>query len=386
MQSEHDVIIVGAGPAGATAAVVLAQMNRDVLLLDRHQFPRDKACGDAIPGAAIGILSRYGMGEQVEAAKARGEFYPLRQMLLFSPKGHVIEADFERAGSYIAPRIFFDTVIQKHAIASGAEFQQARVNEPMIEDGQVVGVRARVNGGIKELRARVVIGADGVTSPIARALRPKEQRHVDKHRAVAIRAYIDDIEEFPQTIEFYLNKDVLPGYAWIFPTGKSKANIGLGMRLDYFRRTKRRLEEMLQSFLRMPDVKKRLKEGGQLHDIATWQLNFGSQKNLRHAFDGALLVGDAAGFVNPLTGGGIHNALVSAELAAETINDALDTGDTSRSSLAVYERRCHDAMWNGMQRSYRLQKWLMNFPFVIDFLVKHLDAKSNLAKTFLTKL
>jgi geranylgeranyl reductase family protein len=361
-------------------------MNRDVLLLDRHQFPRDKACGDAVPGAAIGILSRYGMREQVEAAKARGEFYPLRQMLLISPKGHMLEAPFERADSYIAPRIFFDTVIQQHAIASGAEFQQARVNEPIIEDGQVVGVRARVNGGVKELRARVVIGADGVTSPIARALRPKEQRHVDKHRAVAIRAYIDDIEEFPQTIEFYLNKDVLPGYAWIFPTGKNKANIGLGMRLDYFRRTKRRLEEMLQSFLRMPDVKKRLKEGGQLHDIATWQLNFGSQKNLRHVFDGALLVGDAAGFVNPLTGGGIHNALVSAELAAETINDALDTGDISRSSLAVYERRCHDAMWNGMQRSYRLQKWLMNFPFVIDFLVKHLDAKSHLAKTFLTKL
>jgi flavin-dependent dehydrogenase len=209
---------------------------------------------------------------------------------------------------------------------------------------------------------------------------------VDAHRAVALRAYVDDIEAFPHMIEFYLYKGVLPGYAWIFPTGENQANVGLGMRLDYFRRTKKRLEELLRAFLDMPEIKKRLKQGGQLRDVATWQLNFGSQRKLHHVFDGALLVGDAAGFVNPLTGGGIHNALISAELAAATVHGALERGDTSRQGMQAYEKLCHDRMWGGMKRSYRLQKWLMNFPFMIDFLIKRLDENSALAQTFLTKL
>jgi geranylgeranyl reductase family protein len=390
MGIEHDVIVVGAGPAGATAATALAQKGCDVLLLDRHQFPRDKACGDAVPTGAIEILYRLGMEEKIKEAVNRGEFYPLQQMRLVSPNGHMLEATFtkgkEGGESYVAPRMFFDAVIQQHAVDSGAQFRQARVQEPIIENDRVVGVRARDNGDVKEFRSKVVIGADGVTSTIARRLRTKSERHVDGHRAVALRAYLDGIEEFPHQVEFYMYKGILPGYAWIFPTGKGQANIGLGMRLDYFRRTKKGLEDLLKQFLEMPAIRSRLKPDNKLHDIATWQLNFGSQKGLQHAFDGALLVGDAAGFINPLTGGGIHNALVSAQLAADTIINALSRGDYSRQNLKVYESLCHDALWGSMNRSYWLQKWLMRFPFLIDFLIRRMDANSLLAKTFLTKL
>jgi len=390
MGSVHDVIVVGAGPAGATAATTLAQKGCDVLLLDRHQFPRDKTCGDAVPAGAIEILYRLGMEEKVKAAVKRGEFYPLQQMRLVSPNGHMLEAAFtNRKGgseSYVAPRKFFDAVIQQHAVDSGAQFRQARVQEPIIENDHVVGVRARDNGDVKEFRSKVVVGADGVTSAIARRLRTKTERHVDSHRAVALRAYVDGIEEFPHEVEFYMYKGILPGYAWIFPTGNGQANIGLGMRLDYFRRTKKGLEELLRQFLEMPAISSRLKPDNKLHDIATWQLNFGSQKGLQHAFNGALLVGDAAGFINPLTGGGIHNALVSAQLAADTIVTALSSGDFTRRNLKVYERLCHDALWEGMKRSFWLQRWLMRFPFLIDLLIQRMDANSLLAKTFLTKL
>lgn len=389
-KSKRDVIVVGAGPAGATTATILAQKGYDVLLLDRQQFPRDKACGDAVPTGAIGILRRLGMGEKIDQAVERGEFYPLHGMLLASPKGHVLEADFEKGEngerSYVAPRLYFDAVIQQHAVESGAEFRQAHVKEPLIENGRVVGVRARANGSFEEFHSRIVIGADGVTSAITRTLRPKSGQHVDGHRAVALRAYIEDIEELPHEVEFYLYEDILPGYAWIFPFGENKANIGLGMRLDQFRQKDQSLEEMLRGFLEMPDIKKRLKQGGKLRDVATWQLNFGSQKNLQHAYNGALLVGDAAGFINPLTGGGIHNALLSADFAAQTVDEAFKAGDTSRAGLQIYEERCHEAMWGGMNRSYRLQKWLMRFPFLIDFLVRWLKGDSQLAKIFLTKL
>ena len=107
---------------------------------------------------------------------------------------------------------------------------------------------------------------------------------------------------------------------------------------------------------------------------------------MRHVFDGALLVGDAAGFINPLTGGGIHNALISATLAADTIDAALRTGDTSRESMLIYEQRCHDEMWDGMQKSYFYQRVLLNYPRVVDLLIRYLGRHGGVAQTFLSKL
>lgn len=388
--SERDIIVVGAGPAGATTATILAQKGFDVLLLDRQQFPRDKACGDAVPAGAVDLLQSLGMKDKIQQAVDRGELYPLDRMLLVSPKGHELLAEFSHNNndneSYVAPRIYFDNLIQQHAVDSGAEFQQAQVRKPLMENGRVVGVEARQNGSVNEFRSKMVVGADGVTSVITRNLRPKENQHVDDHRAVALRAYIDDIEEIPHAVEFYLYNEILPGYAWIFPTGHNSANIGLGMRLDHFRKRNDDLESMLRRFLEFPEIKKRLKQGGKLRDLATWQLNFGSQKHLQHTFDGAMLVGDAAGFINPLTGGGIHNALVSARLASETIEDAFQVGDTSRKQLKIYEQRCLDEMWDSMRRSFWLQRTLMHFPFLIDFLVKRFKENSQLAKIFLSKL
>lgn len=388
--SEREVIVVGAGPAGATAATVLALQGHDVLLLDRQEFPRDKACGDGVPTGAIKLLKDLGMGDKIKAAAARGEFYPLNQMRLVSPKGKVLVAEFDKdpdgAKSYVAPRVHFDAAIQQHAVDSGAEFCRADVKEPVIENGRVVGVNARVNGHVETIRSRVVIGADGVTSAITRSLRPSQGQHKDRHRAVALRAYIEDLEEHPHEVEFYLYNEILPGYAWIFPTGEGTANIGLGMRLDYFRDKNKNLKRLLKQFLEMPSIKKRLKNGGELRNIATWQLNFGSQKALQHVYNGAILIGDAAGFINPLTGGGIHNSLVSAKIASETIDRALRRGDTSRESMKVYEERCHNEMWSGMRRSYFIQRWLLRFPFLVDFLVGGLRENSMLARTFLTKL
>ena len=104
--TERDVIVVGAGPAGAATAAALAQKGYDVLLLDRHQFPRDKTCGDAVPAGAIELLWRLGMREQVEKAVDRGELYPVEGMLLVSPRGHELHAKFNHgaqgADSYVA--------------------------------------------------------------------------------------------------------------------------------------------------------------------------------------------------------------------------------------------------------------------------------------------
>jgi len=390
-ESEHEVIVVGAGPGGATTAAALARQGHDVLLLDRHSFPRDKICGDAISVGAIRIMNALGMASKVRTAVERGEFYPLAGMRLFSPSGYMLHAPFHGHGeggedSYVAPRVYFDAAIQQHALDCGAGFVQAEVQEPLLEDGHVVGVVARENGHVRAHRARVVVGADGVTSTIMRHLRPESNQHVDTHRAVALRAYVDDIELFPHEVEFYLYDEILPGYAWIFPTAERTANIGLGMRLDIFRRHKRNLKKMLADFLAMPTIRRRLGSHSQVRDVAIWQLNFGSQPRLQHVFDGALLVGDAAGFINPLTGGGIHNALISGMLAAETIDHGLRAGDVSREGLRSYEQRCDEEMWSGMRKSFLYQRILLNHPNVVDGFIRVLGRHGGMAKTFVSKL
>lgn len=158
------------------------------------------------------------------------------------------------------------------------------------------------------------------------------------------------------------------------------------MRLDIFRKRHADLNELLQVFLDLPMIKPRLKDGYELGGVRTWQLNFGSQKNLQNSFDGALLVGDAAGFINPMTGGGIHNALISSELAAETIADALSAGDTSRAVLQTYDQRAHEAMWGSMHRSYLMQRWMLRFPSLVEFLIVRARTNKGLVQTFLDKL
>ncbi len=388
--SEHDVIVVGAGPGGATTATALAQRGYDVLLIDRHSFPRDKICGDAISLGCIQIMNDLGMAAKIDGAVERGEFYRLDSMRLVAPSGHMLQTKFQRGSggeeSYVAPRVYFDAVIQQHAVDSGARFLQAEVKEPIVEDGRVVGVLSRQNGHAQAHRARVVVGADGVTSSIMRYLRPDAGQHVDEHRAVALRAYIEGMELCPHEVEFYLDYDLLPGYAWIFPIADNVANIGLGMRLDQFRKLKKNLKKMLDDFLKMPAIRERLTTNYDVRDVAIWQLNFGSQERLQHAYDGALLVGDAAGFINPLTGGGIHNALISACLAADTIDDALRQGDVSREQLKVYEQRCDEAMWSTMRKSFFYQRILMNYPGFVDFLIRLLGRHGGLTKTFVSKL
>lgn len=384
---EREVVVVGAGPAGSTTAMALAQQGRDVLLVDRQDFPRDKVCGDAIPGSALSVLYDLGMEQRIKDSN----FYAAHSLLLCSPSEYVIEAELNAGprgeDSCVVPRYVFDHTLQQHALDSGVDFLRAQVKEPLIEDGRVTGVRIRQGGKNEEIRAKVVVGADGVTSVIARALRP--EKHEDKHRAVALRAYIENLDLLPRQVEFYLFKSILPGYAWIFPMGENRANIGLGMRLDMFRKNDKDLEQLLEVFMDMPVIKKRLHPDTKLENVASWQLNFGSQKKIRRSYDGALLVGDSAGMINPLTGGGISNAVHAGSMAASTIHRALGNSDRDRPDaevLSQYDRLCHEAFWPSMKRSFWIQRSLNTWPMWVDVLVRWGSSNSSLAQTFVSKL
>jgi geranylgeranyl reductase family protein len=380
---EREVIVVGAGPSGSATAITLAKKGHNVLLLDRADFPRDKTCGDGIPSGAIEVLYALGMEDKLRQA----DFYPVDRILLSSPNGHVLEADLKPgvtgASSYVVPRMQFDALIQQHAVDSGAEFKRAQVQDVIVEEGRVKGVRAKVEGSVEEFRSRIVVGADGVTSVVARALR--KDKHEDGHRAIALRCYTEDLEVRPHEVEFYLYNDILPGYAWIFPFSESQTNLGLGMRLDKYRGVDKSLEDMVDVFLSMPRIKERLARGGELRDMAVWQLNFGSRP-MQRAYEGAILVGDAAGLINPLTGGGIHNGLQSALLAGQIIHDGLAQNDLSLAALGRYDVDLEAKMKSSMRRSYWIQRTLIRLPVAMDFLIRWGGANSEVAKIFIDKL
>ncbi len=360
---EREVIVVGAGPAGSVAAMELAQRGHDVLLLDKSEFPRTKACGDGVLGHAIRLLDELGAGDPIR----RAGFYPVHGLRYVSHRNTLVEVESIGAG-YNAPRAEFDTILMRHAVSSGAEFRQAKVKGPLMEGDRVVGVAARIGDEIHKLRARVVIGAGGFASPISRSLR---RHHFNPaHRGLAVRAYIDGLKTFPNRSEFYTLGPPSGGYAWIFPLGETRANIGIGMRLSDYRRYRLNLNKMLAGFLDRPEIRERLTKASRIREAAVWPLDSAAQRGVRRAFDGAVLIGDAAALIDPFDGGGIPNAFLSARLASAVIHKSLRAGDVGVRSLRRYEELCHQVIVKRMMNRYRQARVLTSLPLLLDWVFK----------------
>jgi geranylgeranyl reductase family protein len=380
----RDVVIVGAGPAGAAAAASLVRRGRGVLLLDRHAFPRDKVCGDGIPPGTIELLGRIGVAEKIRAAG----FCAVHRIRIGSPSGRTWETGFraKRPGLefYVAPRLRFDALLHEHAVECGAEFLRATATGPVFgENGCVTGVRVRDDSGEHEIRARAVIAADGATSAIARAL--SERKAPPHHRCVAIRAYADGFDVEPDTVEFYFDRRFVPGYAWVFPVAARCANVGVIMRADRFKVGEASLRELLDEFLAAPRMRGRSRAAA-LRDEATWQLPLAVDPWRARSFPGALLAGDAGGFVDPLTGEGIHFAVASGMIAADVVHEALVEGNRGLEILSTYDQRCRRAFGPLIQRSYRCHRWIARAPGILEPLFVAANAVGGLTRSWLNRV
>ncbi len=320
MTDRWDVVVVGAGPAGATTALLLARTGASVLLVDRARFPRDKACSEYLSPATTEILERLGGGilDAVEGA-AHAKLYGMK---VVAPCGAAMCGRFRggpRPYSFALPRTTFDTILVAAAAREGAIVREGLTVESVVFDGNTVaGVFARSGNGKRETyRSRVVVGADGLRSVVARRLGLVRS---SSPRRVAFTAHVADVAGMDGVGELHVSKR---GYVGLGPVGDGVTTVALVVPLAAVRRSRGEGRDFRRDFFveleRFPGLAGRFDPRRLVRDVlATGPFAQWSRTAVAPA-GGAVLVGDAADFFDPFTGQGIYSALRGAELAAECL-------------------------------------------------------------------
>jgi geranylgeranyl reductase family protein len=366
-----DVIVVGAGPGGSTAAAHLARAGANVLLLEKTSFPREKVCGDGLTPRAVKSLLRLGVDIS---------HWPKNRGLRIYGGKHRLELDWPELASYpsyglVRPRVDFDEVLARTAQKAGAVLrEQATVTAPLREErtGRTVGVVLKTG---EKLGAPLVIAADGVSARTA--LGAGIRKRDDRPMGVAVRGYLQSPERSHDPyLESHLELwdgprgegRLLPGYGWIFGVGDGTVNVGLGIlntsdafgNVDY--------KDLLSRWLSgVPDL-----AGHELlGPVRGGALPMGFNRQ-PHYRDGLLLIGDAAGAVNPFNGEGIAYAMETAETAADVVLQALARcpGPAREQALAAYPAALA-AQYGGY---YTLGRWfvsLIGHPAVMSLATKY---------------
>lgn len=316
---EWDVAIAGCGPAGAVAAMELARRGVRVVALERHSFPRDKVCGDALIPDARRALDRLGLLDRVRACS-----HSASRVVLFSPAG--IEVPLE-TDTLVARRGVFDALLAEAAAARGAVIADAHVTAVETD-----GDRATIAlGGGGRLRARIVLLATGADVRLPASL---GMVHRALATSVAVRYYVRSRVSFDDLIVAF-HRTVPRGYAWIFPLGDGEYNIGCGV--SDLARGGMNLRAALDAFLDAFPIARKIHAGAMEHTpIAGATLRTGlTGAALRKA--NVLAIGEAIGTTFPLTGEGIGKAMETGEHAAAVSVRAIETGDLG--ALDAYEQQ-----------------------------------------------
>lgn len=335
---DADVIVAGGGPAGASAAARLAAGGARVALLDQRLFPRDKVCGDFVGPAALVELDALG----VTALPGYADTNVIRHAALFLDGRELIRRrlpEVEALPSYgrCIPRLTLDRWIVDAARAAGARvIEGARVTGFDV-GGDSVTVHAEGRESFR-LRARLLIGADGSSSVVAREVRGSVP--ADENRIIAVRAYYENVAAPADRADLYFSASSFPGYYWLFPTAAHEANVGVGMVLETLPPTADHLRNLLLELVASDTALSARLDGARLRGkVVGWPLTTYDSR-LALVEDRVMLVGDAAGFINPLNGEGIQYALVSGRWAAETALACIANDDCSAMSLTPYAERC----------------------------------------------
>lgn len=329
MNDLHDVAVIGAGPGGSATAHYLAQRGLKVLLLDKAQFPRDKTCGDGLTPRAVGVLQDMGLADDLKRAG-----HIIKRFEVFAPNGNSVrDAITVHAGlpdyALVVPRFTLDERIRDRAVQSGATFMQAQVVELQRVNSYVTLTVERA-GKAETVQARIAVIASGAsTRLLLQAGILQQQPRV----MVASRAYFENVAGLSDIWTLRFDDVPMPGYGWVFPAGDGLANIGVG----YFKEGRdASAANPFKQFIASKAVRAMLANAKQVGPLKGYPLRDDFLTSPTFG-DGALLVGEAAGLVNPLTGEGIDYALESGRIAAQRIAGMFEAGDFSHAQFTAYD-------------------------------------------------
>jgi menaquinone-9 beta-reductase len=387
------ITILGAGPAGAAAALKLDRLGIPCILIDKATFPRDKICGDGISHRVVDILQRWIDPSVVER-------FMEAQHIQLDSWGLSVEGTKDN-GFNIGYRSYYDKTKEAPPgfVCKRWEFDNFLVDEvrrssnvTFYEGTEIVdfqrnteGWLLKDKGGNTNIQTRLLIIADGAHSRFARliggiTLDPK-------HNMASVKAYYKGVTGFHEDnyLEFYFLKNFLPGYFWIFPLPNGEANVGIAIVSEEVSKRKLNLRKCLNEVIETtPKFKKRFESAVLVGDVQGFGLPLASKKR-KLSGDGYVLTGDAASLIDPLTGEGIANAILSGAVAAEQAAQCLEKKDFSATILRGYDDRIYRMRGQEFKVSYRLQQWFKNerfFNTMTWFIAKNKPLARTLAYVF----
>ena len=348
MKSNYDILVIGGGPAGALAAKTAAEAGNSVCLIEKR------------PAIGAPVRCAEGIGKELlkEFVKPDPRWISadIESARIIAPNGTAICLDQARAGNevgYVLDRKVFDRELVWQAAEAGADvIVKTRATEPIMENGAVQGAKVLSAGTPADIRSEVVIAADGTEAQFAR--RAGLNTVVPLQEMMSCAQYLmTDIDIEPGCTDFYLGNEIAPeGYLWVFPKGDRTANVGIGIT---GRKSKdgSRAKDYLDRF-----VAKNYPEGKTIEFIV------GGVPVCRPlsctVADGLMVAGDAARVVDPITGGGIGNAMYTGRLAAQVASRCIEAGNCSKEALMPYDLEWRASkMGAGIERNYKVKEYFV---------------------------